>query len=66
MGRNPYNENNAYGSTNPNAISDGDEKGKGQLNEGGSIGGLTDINMRIDNTGRNKFNENKAYPDFTI
>ena len=34
---NTYTGNNGYGVTNPNAISDGDEKGKGE-NENGEIG----------------------------
>ena len=42
-----------------NALSDGDELGKGENT--GNVGGLTDINTRIDNTGRNAYNESNGY-----
>ena len=60
--RNSYNNQNAYNSKNPNALSDGDEKGKGENN--GSVGSLTDVNSRKDSVARNKFGETKKYPDF--
>ena len=51
-----------YSATNPNALSDGDEKGKGELNN--SIGSSLDINTRIESVSRNKYGETKRYPDF--
>lgn len=62
LARNSYTSNNFYSSVNKNALSDGDEKGKGELD--GKIGSSVDIHNRIDNTGRNKFGENNKYPDF--
>jgi len=61
IARNGYNNNKGYGVTNPNALSDGDEKGKGQIDDGGTIGSLIDINTRKDNTGRNTFGPNFEY-----
>ena len=52
-----------YGVTNVDAISDGDEFGKGQ-NQNGQVGSSTDINTRIKVVAINKFGENKKYPDF--
>ena len=48
-----------YSATNPNAISDGDEKGKGE--NGNDIGSSIDIQNRIDNVGRNRFNKENNY-----
>jgi len=59
IARNDYNYTDEYNSTNTHALSDGDEKGKGELD--GSIGGLTDINIRKDNMGRNIYNDNNGY-----
>lgn len=59
LSRNEYNYDDLYNSTNPNALSTGDDKGKGELD--GKIGGITDINTRIDNTGRNIYNPNLEY-----
>ena len=53
---------NEYGSTNKDALSDGDEKGKGELD--GKVGSLTDIKSRTDVVARNKYNPSKGYPDF--
>jgi hypothetical protein len=44
LSKNNYSSNNSYGVTNPNSLSDGDDKGKGELN--GSIGSKTDISER--------------------
>jgi hypothetical protein len=57
---NQYSANNGYGITNPNAISDGDEFGKGQ-NESGQVGSLTDINTRTDIISINKYGANNGY-----
>ncbi len=62
LSRNGYNGLNGYSSTNRNALSDGDEKGKGE--NSGNIGSKTDINVRIESITRNKYGENKRYPDF--
>ena len=67
---NSYNSKNEYGRFNPNAISDGDEKGKGQINDTGTIGSKTDIfgneigPGRIDLIAKNTYNGSKTYPDF--
>lgn len=53
---------NIYGAGHPNALSDGDDKGKGENSN--SIGGLTDINTRIANIAKNKYNQNNTYPNF--
>jgi hypothetical protein len=58
-GRNSYNETVEYSSNSLNALSNGDEKGKGELN--GSIGSLTDILAKNDLLGKNTYNENFQY-----
>ena len=62
LSRNSYADSKAYSSTHENALSDGDEKGKGELD--GKVGSLTDIKSRIDVVARNKYNPLKGYPDF--
>jgi hypothetical protein len=47
---------------NKDALSDGDEFGKGELN--GSVGSKTDINTRIEITNKNAYSTKKSYPDF--
>lgn len=64
VARNEYTDKNGYSSGHGNALSNGDEKGKGQIEDSGNVGGLTDINTRNDNVGRNKYKTTKAYPDF--
>jgi hypothetical protein len=59
IARNEYTFNNGYNSNNVNALSNGDEKGKGELD--GQVGSLTDINTRKDNMGRNVYNGNNGY-----
>jgi hypothetical protein len=44
---------------NPNAISDGDEKGKGDNN--GKVGSLTDINTRIELINKNVYKGDNGY-----
>ncbi len=44
---------------NPNAISDGDEKGKGDNN--GKVGSLTDINTRTELINKNVYNGDNGY-----
>ena len=57
---NRYSANNGYGITNPNAVSDGDEFGKGQ-NQNGQVGSLTDINTRTDIMSTNRYGVNNGY-----
>lgn len=47
-----------YSESHKNAISDGDEKGKGELN---TIGNKTDIESRTKLTVMNQYNEDKQY-----
>jgi hypothetical protein len=62
MPKNYYHNKGAYSSSHKNAMSDGDDLGKGE--NGGSIGGKTDIITRVDNIKSNKFNEKNKYPNF--
>ena len=59
MSRNDYQKTKSYDSNHSNAISDGDDKGKGENN--GKVGSSTDINTRIDSLGRNKYGPNFGY-----
>ena len=59
LNKNSYNTGNSYNSINKNALSDGDDKCKGELN--GSVGSQTDINTRIDNVSKNKFKDKNEY-----
>jgi len=59
LARNEYDPNDLYSSGHKNALSSGDEPGKGE-NEG-KIGGLTDINTRKDNMGRNAYTDLNGY-----
>lgn len=63
IARNAYDENDKYEVGHSNALSNGDEKGKGLLNE--EVGGLTDIKTRSKSMARNKFNRNREYNDAT-
>ena len=54
--RNSYNDKSNYSSLNANALSNGDDKGKGENN--GKIGSATDIINRTSNLTKNTFNEN--------
>lgn len=58
IARNIYDNNDQYSGTHPNALSDGDEKGKGETK---TIGGKTDIEQRNVQTAKNKYNKNKPY-----
>jgi hypothetical protein len=66
---NTYNNGFQYGVNNPNALSDGDEKGRGE-NASGQIGTKTDILGNSIGPGRNdlllknKYDLSKTYPDF--
>jgi hypothetical protein len=63
IAKNDYNENDKYEVGHPDALSTGDEKGKGEKD--GQIGGLTDIKTREKLMTKNKFNKNKEYCDGT-
>ena len=66
--KNDYKTVNPYSSVNPDAISDGDESGKGTgifldtINGGSSI----DIVERKNEIKINKFNSTKPYPNFAL
>lgn len=66
IGRNVYNEQpgSDYGANHPNALSDGDEKGKGE--RFGQIGSSVDILERNARVSNNKFNSSYTYPDFPL
>lgn len=57
--KNSYNNNKPYNSSHTNSLSDGDEKGKGEVN--GSVGGLTDIKTRNTLLTKNSYSNNKPY-----
>lgn len=59
IAKNDYNSNKPYDQGNPNALSTGDEAGKGEFN--GEIGNATDIKTRKILTAKNKFTPNKEY-----
>lgn len=54
-----FTPNDPYNVAHPNALSDGDEKGKGENNK--SVGGLTDIQKREESAARNTYNKNRPY-----
>lgn len=57
--RNTYTNNDEYVTGHPNALSDGDEKGKGQTDQG--VGSATDISKRTEASARNLYNKNNEY-----
>lgn len=57
---NRYSFNNGYGIANPDAISDGDEFGKGE-NQNGQVGSKTDIMTRNETLARNRYSKNFGY-----
>ena len=62
IARNDYDKNDEFGSGHKNALSDGDEKGKGETD---TIGGKTDIKQRKLAATKNKYNLNNEYNDST-
>lgn len=60
ISRNAYQRNDEYVSTHENALSDGDEKGKGESDRG-SVGGRTDIQKREWSVAKNKYSNNNPY-----
>jgi len=63
LAKNPYSSNVPYSAGHPDALSTGDEQGKGENN--GSIGSSTDIKTRETLLAKNKFTPNKEYNDST-
>lgn len=57
--KNTYDSNGEYNTNHPNALSDGDEFGKGENN--GSVGGATDIAKRSELLSKSIYNSNKEY-----
>ena len=57
--KNTYNNNDTYTVSHPNALSDGDEFGKGEYN--GSIGGKTDIDKRYTLLTKNIYSNENPY-----
>ena len=57
--RNTYKTEDQYTSGHKNALSDGDEKGKGEKNS--SVGSATDIKTRDASIAKNTYNKNKEY-----
>jgi hypothetical protein len=59
VAKNDYDNNRPYDAGNPDALSTGDEQGKGEMN--GEVGGATDIKSRKALVAKNKFNRNREY-----
>lgn len=59
ISKNIYNESNQYDLSHPNALSDGDAKGRGENN--GVIGTSIDIARRAANINKNRFNSANPY-----
>jgi hypothetical protein len=59
IAKNEFADGDQYSTGHPDALSTGDEEGKGELN--GSIGGKTDIAMRKCEISKNKFQQGKQY-----
>lgn len=59
LAKNSFNVNDEYVSGHKNALSDGDEKGKGEKD--GSIGSATDISKRVELSAKNLYNSNDEY-----
>jgi hypothetical protein len=63
LAKNQYNINDPYNASHSNALSNGDDKGKGEMN--GDAGSATDIKTREKLVAKNKFNRNKEYNSAT-
>jgi hypothetical protein len=59
VAKNTYDINDPYSGGHENALSNGDDLGKGELN--GEVGGATDIKVRKTLIAKNEFNENNQY-----
>lgn len=63
ISRNSYDKNDEYVGTHDDALSDGDELGKGEKD--GSVGSKTDIQKRKELKTKNKYSNNNPYNDST-
>ena len=59
IAKNAFDNNDQYNAGHPDALSTGDENGKGENN--GDAGGLTDIKVRKTLIAKNRYNYNKEY-----
>jgi hypothetical protein len=59
IARNDYDQNDYYNVGHPDALSTGDEDGKGEVN--GQVGGATDIKTRGTLMTKNKYTKNREY-----
>lgn len=59
IAKNEFDNNDQYTVGHPDALSTGDENGKGEMN--GDVGGATDIKVRKTLIAKNKFNYNREY-----
>jgi hypothetical protein len=59
IAKNDFDDNDQYSTGHPDALSTGDEDGKGELN--GSIGSKTDIAVRKCELSKNKFQQGRQY-----
>ncbi|MFW6246995.1 MAG: hypothetical protein ACOC22_02370 [bacterium] len=59
ISRNTFNKNDTYNVSHPDALSDGDEIGKGELNS--QVGSLTDIKSKERMVAKNIYNQNNEY-----
>jgi len=59
IAKNDYGNNDAYVAGHPDALSTGDEQGKGEMN--GEVGNATDIKTRSVLMTKNKYNKNREY-----
>lgn len=59
VARNDFNNNDQYNVGHEDALSTGDEAGKGEVN--GQVGSATDIKVRYKLMAKNKFNKNREY-----
>lgn len=59
VAKNDYDNNDAYVAGHPDALSTGDELGKGEMN--GEVGSATDIKTRSVLMTKNKYNRNREY-----
>lgn len=64
LSKNDYNTSNLYSAVNKDALSDGDEKGKGELN--GSIGSKTDKTEKTKLVVKNMFTPDNEYKKFDV
>lgn len=59
IAKNIYNKNDVYSESHTNALSDGDNRGRGEVD--GVIGTAEDINKRTELLAKNVFNKNNEY-----